>query len=130
MSHRRRLHHRIGWAALLALLLATLAPSVAHALRHARGDTLPWSQLCSASGGTRVVFESQPGEPGSTPHAHAFEQCGFCALHSQGWAPAPAVGALALRGDLHATLPLAQPLPVQTRRAWLAAQPRAPPLLR
>ena len=130
MSHRRRLDRRIGWAALLALLLAALAPSIAHALRHARGDTLPWSQLCSASGGKRVVFESQRGEPGSTPHAHAFEQCGFCALHAQGWAPPPATGMLAMRGDLQATLPLAQPLSLQTRRTWLAAQPRAPPPLR
>ncbi|HET7524421.1 MAG TPA: DUF2946 family protein, partial [Burkholderiaceae bacterium] len=88
----RRLNRSTRWATLLALLLATLAPSVAHALRHVRGETMPWSVLCSATGGKLVLFESQAGEPGSAPHAHAFEKCAFCALHQGGWAP-PAAAA-------------------------------------
>ena len=128
MSRTGRLHHGIRWAALLAFVLATLAPGIAHALRHARGDTLPWSQLCSATGGKRVLFESQAGEPGSAPHAHAFEQCAFCALHQGGWAPPPTAAANALRSDLRAAAALPQHAALaRPRLVWLAAQPRAPP---
>ena len=127
MSRTGRLHHGIRWAALLAFALATLAPAVAHALRHSRGDTLPWSQLCSATGGKRVLFESQAGEPGSASHAHAFEKCAFCTLHQGGWAPPAAAAAHALRSDLRAVVPPLHAAPAQPPLAWLAAQPRAPP---
>jgi hypothetical protein len=123
----RSLNRATRWAALLALVLATLAPGIAHALRHARGDTLPWSELCSATGGKRVLFDSQTGVPGSPPHAHAFEQCTLCALHLGSWAPPPVAATHALRSDLRTTAPVVPPVLQQPRLAWLAAQPRAPP---
>ena len=128
MLRTGRFDHSIRWAALLAFVLATLAPAIAHALRHTRGGTLPWSQLCSATGVKRVLFESQAGEPGSAPHAHAFEQCAFCALHQGGWAPPPGVVAHAMRSDLRSAAPAPHAAPVPPLLAWLAAQPRAPPL--
>src|SRR5262245_56369039 len=124
----RSLNRGTRWVALLAFVLATLAPGVSHALRHARGDTLPWSQLCSATGSKHVVFESQSAEPGSTRHAHAFEQCTLCALQQGDWAPPPVATAPALRSDLRSAMPPARSVSPQPRLAWLAAQARAPPL--
>jgi len=40
MSRTRPLHTWLRRATLLALLLATLAPGVSHALRHLRGEEL------------------------------------------------------------------------------------------
>lgn len=129
MSCLRPFDRWVRWATLLALTLATLAPGVSHALRNQRGDTMPWSQLCSASGGKRVVFESQAGETGSMPRTHAFEHCASCALHLDAHAPpkAPA-GAWVLRSDLAHALPAPLPGATPTAHAWPAAQPRAPPL--
>lgn len=115
------------WVTLLALLLATLAPGVAHALRHARGDVLPWSVLCSASGGKRVVLQ-QPADGGSPLQpAHAFEHCACCALHLDASLPAPAVIAAPLRADLaHSQASVVQAAPAAVLR-WHAALARAPP---
>jgi hypothetical protein len=117
----------LRWAALLALMLATLAPGVAHALRHLRGDTMPWSQLCSATGAKRVVFGWEAGDDESTPRAHAFEQCISCALHHDGSAPPAAADTVVLRAELAYAGPplfLRAPWP---QHAWRSAQPRAPP---
>jgi hypothetical protein len=108
-------------------MLATLAPSVAHALRHLRGETMPWSQLCSASGTKRVVFEWQGDAQGSSPGAHAFEPCGFCTLHHDGWAPPPDAAAVAPRAELQALAPTARLVRVHASLVWFPAQPRAPP---
>jgi hypothetical protein len=129
MFRQRSVDRRLHWGLLLALVLATLAPSVAHALRHLRGDTMPWSQLCSATGGKRVVFASQAGDPGSTPRAHAFEHCSFCALLDGPWAPPPSAGAIAPRAGPFAIAPAPHPLRAPGPLAWRLAQPRAPPVL-
>ena len=72
MSRLRPFDRWVRWATLLALALATLAPGVSHALRHLRGDTMPWSLLCSATGTKRVVFDAPTGDAGSVTPAHAF----------------------------------------------------------
>jgi hypothetical protein len=127
MSRHGCSNRTLRWAALLALLMATLAPSVAQALRHARGEILPWSQLCSATGGKRVVFEPQSDDPGSNARSHRLEQCGVCATQHGGWAPPSAAPIVALRADLQALAPMPHPLPASVLFAWLLAQPRAPP---
>jgi len=129
MSRHGRLNRSIRWAALLALLLATLAPSVAHAMRHLRGETMPWSQLCSATGGKRVVFGWRADGGGSSPRADASGPCTACLLHHGGWASPPTAPAIALRTDLQVSV--AAPRPLQTRLSfvWHPAQPRAPPTL-
>jgi len=129
MFRRRSADRCLHWGLLFALVLATLAPSVAHAMRHLRGDTMPWSQLCSATGGKRVVFESQAGDPGSTPRAHAFEHCSFCALLDGQLAPPPSASASALRSEPFAIAPTPRPLPALGPPVWRLAQPRAPPVL-
>jgi hypothetical protein len=127
MLHRHTLERGTRWITLLALLFATLAPSVAHALRHARGEVMPWSQLCSATGGKRIVFEQSADGGSPLQPGHAFEHCVYCALHHDASLPGDAAAPLRLRADLsHAvdgaarSIPLA-PLP------WHAAPARAPP---
>jgi Protein of unknown function (DUF2946) len=127
MSHR--LLRRIQWLALLALLLATLAPSVAHALHHARGERMPWSTLCSATGAKRVVFEQSSSDPSATAATHAFDRCAYCALHHDGFVPIAADAAPALRNDLAAAEPPSVAGALAPHSAWPTAPPRGPPVL-
>jgi len=127
MSRTSWLHRSARWAALLAIALATLAPSVAHALRHARGEMLPWSLLCSATGSMRVITalddDGNPVEPGLKP----FEPCAYCAWHHDGVAP-PAAAALPLaQATAGQETPRASHAP-RLPLAWRGAQPRAPPV--
>jgi hypothetical protein len=122
---RRHVHRPIRWATLLALVLATLAPSVAHALRHARGEWLPLSVICSATGSRRVQLPGQ--EPGHK--AHTFEHCAACAVQCGMAPPAPLAAGTALRNDLaHAqphAAPTAAPAPQPNRQALARAPPQA-----
>jgi len=115
------------WSTLLALVLVTLAPSVAHALRHARGDTMPWMQVCSATGLKRIVLDASVEHQSPLQQAHAFDHCAYCALHHGGSAPPPAAAAITLRTDLLALAPVARVLPAHRALAWSAALARAPP---
>lgn len=127
MSRLTWLNRCTRWTALVALVLATLAPSVAHALRHVRGEMLPWSQICTTTGAMRqVIVTGDDGVP-SESRAHAFEQCVYCALQHGNAAPPPS-SALPIEPGR-----LAQPVPALVLHAprplfaWSAAQPRAPP---
>lgn len=126
MSRSRYLDRCIRWTTLLALLLATLVPGVAHALRHVRGETMPWSQLCSATGAKRIVLE-MPASGSPLAQDHAFDHCVYCTLHHDGAAPSTTGAGLVLRGDLA----MAAPMPLQqAKRPWFAwhhAPARAPP---
>ena len=126
MSRLRSFDRWVRWATLLALTLATLAPGVSHALRHVRGETLPWSLVCSATGSKRVLFDAQPADDGSP--AHAFEQCTYCALHHDGQAPSVAVVTPAPSADLAHAVPTVPPRAPAPEPAWRLAPSRAPPL--
>lgn len=112
------------WATLWSMVLATLAPGIAHALRHERGQGLPWQEICTTTGAMRTVAVNDDGTP---VHAHAFEQCLTCLLHHGGSAPPPSMPAVVVFE------PLAEPVPrlflhaSQPLFAWHRAQPRAPP---
>ena len=125
-SMLHRVDRQVRQYVLLALLLATLAPSVAHALRLLRGESMPWSQLCSATGSKRVVFDWQAdGQP--SPRAHDSEQCAGCLLHQAGSAPPPVAATLALRADLQTSRPAPRSAAPRPSPAWHPAQARAPP---
>jgi hypothetical protein len=117
------------WSTLVALVLATLVPSLAHALRHARGEALPFGEICTSTGTMRVIAlnsNDSDGAPASS-QAHAFEQCLTCALHHGASAPPPALPSVASVQTAAPALPalfLHAPRPLFV---WSAAQPRAPP---
>jgi len=103
------------WIAMLAVLFATLAPTVSHAL--AASTTGALSEMCSVDGPTKKA-------PSNT--MHGMEHCPYCA--TQGGEPAlpPALNGFAVIGghDFYPPLFYSAPQPLHT---WLAASPRGPP---
>jgi len=121
-----RLNRSIRWGTLIALVLATLAPGMAHALRQLRGDALPWAEICSASGGMRRLQLPDSPEPGQVQHA--FEHCTACVMPAPAAPPPPATANVDARADLAHTVPAALLRAPRTLHAWASAQPRAPPV--
>jgi len=121
-----RLNRSIRWGTLIALVLATLAPGMAHALRQLRGDALPWAEICSASGGMRRLQLPDSSEPGQMQHA--FEHCTACVLQTPAAPPPAATANVDARADLAHTVPAALLRAPRTLHAWASAQPRAPPV--
>lgn len=122
--------HRRGsaWLALVAILLMALAPVLSHALQ-VRGAAT-WSEVCTAQGARWVDVDGAlvgaPADTHTTP-AQVFDHCPWCSLHSgDALLPRlPAAVALPAGVDTVPRLFLAAP---RTLFAWLAAQPRGPPV--
>ncbi len=110
-----------AWFAVVALLVAALAPALSHAVS-ARA-AISASDVCR-------VDDSVRGDATPAPHggAHPFEHCPYCTLHADGVALPPAAPAgSTLRLDLGDGLPVAFLAAPRTLHAWVSAQPRAPP---
>lgn len=119
---RSRLRSAAAWFGLVAALLASLAPTLSHALAAASGGP-GWNAVCTA--GPAVDRGTLPGAP--APGAVADESCPYCLQPAFGTALPPAAPAalpLAAAGDtvaVPAATPAARPQP------WPAAAPRGPP---
>lgn len=76
--YRARFHRFASLLGLLAILMATLAPTVSHALADRNEAGSPPASICSA--------DSTPGDtPGNkgtshSPAAHYWHACGYCNL--------------------------------------------------
>lgn len=113
------------WIAILAVLMASLAPSVSHALGLSNGAS--WIEVCTAQGSKWQQSDSDDSR--SAPAAaHVLEHCPYCSIHAPalGLPPVPEVVPLSL--DLKDEFPLAFLAAPRTLHAWVSAQPRAPPL--
>jgi hypothetical protein len=125
-----RLHHfaRVltSWIAVLAVLMAALAPLVSHALAAQSGAS--WIDICR-SGQTKWVQAdgSASDKAPASGDAHPFEHCPYCSLHAHADALPAAPVTLSLVPSLFATIPTAFLSAPRTPHAWLSAQPRAPP---
>ena len=116
-----------AWLAMLALVLAALAPALAQAAV-AGSDRGDWVQICSATGMVWVQADHAASDPENAPVADMGMPCPWCSLHSPatGLPPAPASGlALAAPESLGRDVTAAAP-PVGM---WIAAPARAPPLV-
>ena len=120
-----RAHSRLtSWIAALAILLASLAPSLSHALASATGAS--WVEICTAQGAKWIQADEDGAEP-APASANVLEHCPYCSLQ------APTLGLPPATGWSQPPLRLAQELPLaflaapRTLHAWLSAQPRAPP---
>ena len=103
------------WIAALAILAATLAPTVSRLLFVAHGGF----DVCS----TDAAGKPAPGDPG---HA-VLDHCPFCALHADLALP-PSPPALAARVAVaFRAVPLAFLSAPRLAGVWSTAQPRAPP---
>lgn len=115
-----------SWIAVLAILMAALAPSISHALGAKNGAS--WIEVCTSVGAKWVQPDgSSKDQAPASGDVHPFEHCPYCSLHANAVAipAAPVVPALAISSsDLLPTAFLAAP---RTLYAWVSAQPRAPP---
>jgi hypothetical protein len=128
MRPTRRAQVLTSWIAVLATVLAALAPSAAHALAATRGAA--WLEVCTAYGARwqRVPQGQTPSTPGPVDSLLA-AHCPYCSLASD----AP----LLPPGTAPRMMPLASPPPLRHQGvagpawpvAWARAQPRAPPRL-
>jgi hypothetical protein len=115
-----------SWFAILAILMAALAPAVSHAL--AVVGSQAWVEVCSASGSKRIQSDSPSGSRVSgDPAAQGLEHCPYCT--PQGESPAlptarPAPTLRVALGLAHLTAFVVAP---QTAPVWQSAQPRTPP---
>lgn len=121
-----RAHRRLtSWIAALAILLASLAPTLSHALASATGTN--WIEICTTQG-SRWIQAGDDGTERAPAFAHLLEHCPYCSLHAPalGLPPVPALVHLPLQ--LSHAEPLAFLSAPRTLHAWVSAQPRAPPL--
>lgn len=115
-----------AWIASFAVLLASVAPSIAQAFQ--RSGPGSWTEICTVLGNKLVAvdgtqFDSEP----PVPAKHLLQHCPFCTLHvtALGMPPNPlSVPAWVPLGFALPGLMLVAP---RTLFAWATAQPRAPP---
>ncbi len=122
-AHRRF----VSWMAMLAVLVAGLAPAVSQAMR---GGSARWVEVCTVLGSTWVQVDDAGAAPSgakaSSSHP-AFKHCLYASLFAAGLATAPDLPAF--RGaPLRFDAPHSAPAPAARRPALLSAQPRGPPL--
>jgi Protein of unknown function (DUF2946) len=127
MRMRRHSFITACWVTLAAMLLAVMAPTLAHAFAtQARMVTIT-AEICSAMGTTgmqEIVAEEK--SPASSHQAH-FEHCPFCQAGSSPVAlpSAPYVLPILAGAPPRPALFYRSPAPLF---AWTAARPRGPPL--
>jgi hypothetical protein len=125
MPFRRVTRRFASWIAVLAVLMASLAPAISHAL--ATDGSKAWIEVCTAQGSKWLQGDGAPGEDPAPGAGHALEHCPYCKLHPNvlGVPPTPPTALLA-SGPASAA-PRALLAAPHTRQAWASAQPRAPP---
>ena len=128
MLHRQAKRALIWWIAIVAVLMAALAPSISHAI----GLTMPpsWTEICSTVGTKRVPvdgdFAPKSHSPGAMNH---LEHCPYCSLHLDAGALPPVPSELPLPLVLAHEVPAAFLHADRTLSVWASAQARAPPIL-
>lgn len=109
----------------MAILLASLAPSLSLALASATGAT--WFEVCTTQG-SRWIQAGEDGSERAPASAHVLDHCPYCSLHAPTLGLPPASSLTHLPRRLAHEVPLAFLAAPRTLHAWVSAQPRAPPL--
>ncbi|MBD8529791.1 MULTISPECIES: DUF2946 family protein [unclassified Massilia] len=117
-----------AWAALLAILMAVMAPTFSHALAHQAGAGAGVIEvdICTASG-IAMTHQMQVADDGSAPgHVASFEHCPFCqaSAHMLFLPSPPVVLHVSAGAALRPALFYQSSSPLF---AWTVAQPRGPP---
>lgn len=123
---RARLH-RAAWIALLAMLMAAVAPALSQLLQ--RGTTTSWVEVCRAGGGTAwvAVAELQTEQTPSKGQPHLLDHCPYCSLQAHALPSVPATPVVASAPLPAFREPAAFLHAPHTAHAWRPAQSRAPP---
>lgn len=131
MRMNRRAFALASWMAMLAMLMALLAPALSHAYAPTSGaaDLSAYlsADICRAGSDAAAGASQTGGEAAPAPHDALPEHCPYC-HHSSGillLPPAPCPLALAV-ADAPPTAQL--PDAPKPGSAWTAAQARGPPL--
>lgn len=109
----------------MAILLASLAPALSHALASATGTS--WIEICSTQG-SKWIKAGDDGSERSPASAHVVDHCPYCSLHAPTLGLPPAKHLAQLPLVLSHEVPLAFLSAPRSLHAWVSAQPRAPPL--
>jgi hypothetical protein len=112
------------WFAILAILLAALAPALSQAFGIGQGAA--WVEVCTAQGSKWVQQGSQPSEE-APASSHLLAHCPGCVGHAPAGLP-PARQEVALLQGLGQAFPPAFSEGPRPPHAWAGAQSRAPPL--
>jgi len=120
-----RSHSRLtGWIAVVAIFLASIAPSMSHALASANGSS--WIEVCTAQGSKWTEDGADDTTPVSSP-SHVFEHCPFCSIHSPAIGMPPSAEKASMPVEGHGEFPAAFYAAPCRLYAWVSAWPRAPP---
>ncbi|MDQ1919215.1 DUF2946 domain-containing protein [Massilia pseudoviolaceinigra] len=125
----RRANVLASWLAVLAMLVAVLAPALSHAFAANAGAPYPQADICRAgSAGAAADRLAGGGDAAPAPHDGKLKHCPYC-HHGNGMlllpqAPCPPALAVA---DAPPTARL--PDAPKARFEWTAAQARGPPSL-
>lgn len=116
----------VCWIAGWALLMASLAPTLAHAFG-LRGPT-SWTEICTSAGARRVPLDDGQRTPKAPALAGLLDHCPCCGLHLDQALPPPAPVALPGPQPRGPRVPPAWLHADETLSVWSSAQARAPPL--
>jgi hypothetical protein len=131
MIFRQRARRFTAWIACFAILLASLAPSISHAISSAKESSGFFGEICSADGAKSVKLGNSLDSKTSTPVQKSlhFEHCPFCSSHAGAIGLPPSAGfqlPLLSGHSLKPTLFYQSPRPLFV---WASAHSRAPPAL-
>lgn len=134
MTTRRATRKLFAWFALCAIVMASLAPTLSHAL--GRTASANWVEICTTQGSKWLALSTaDAGDASETPGdapapaLHPFEHCDYCSHHLQPLGLPPAALSVDPAPTLHEGPPAAFYSAPRTLHAWVRAQPRAPPIL-
>ncbi|MBK7617208.1 MAG: DUF2946 domain-containing protein [Vitreoscilla sp.] len=128
MLHQLRYRlRRLSSIAMLAIFGLAFAPTISHALNHARGDSI-FNEICTPEGMKQMSADTaDQGDSSGPPALNHMDHCPLCGLTAGGMVMAVASPALAEPSNLSHLLPalfLHAPRPLF---AWASVQARAPP---
>jgi hypothetical protein len=130
MARNRRRQCFTAWIASFAILLASLVPSISHALSAAQpADSSTFAEICSVHKLQKTADAVSSGIHSPVEKDWHIEHCPFCFTHADALAlpPSAKITVPAATGSsLHTSLFFHSPRPLF---AWIAAQPRAPPVI-
>ena len=113
--------------ALLAMLLAALAPTLSHAMRAGGADA--WVEVCTALGAKWVDADAlAPSDDPAPASAGSMEHCPYCVLQAHATGLPPAFASTSLNTALQFAVPKRFLHAPHRLHAGTTAQPRAPPL--
>jgi hypothetical protein len=118
-----------AWIACIAILMASFAPSVSHAMAAAAAPGSVLAEICSTAGIQVIRLDTGQAPDGSVPAGHElhFEHCPYCLPHSDAMGLPPGAMAVSPTGGESASFPSLFYQSPHPLFVWAAAQSRAPP---